>query len=140
MVVNHITEPDEAFITSGSSPLPRKYTAHAGMSIPIDRESTISPNILYQQQQDFKQINLGLYINRGPIVGGLWLRTSTRNADSFIALIGVQQGLLRFGYSYDVTIYKLALVSGGSHEFSLALQFPCKPKKKKFRTISCPSF
>lgn len=138
-VVNHLTEPNESFL-AGESPLPRKITGHVGMSVPLDRESSISPNILYQQQQDFRQINLGLYVNRGPLVGGLWLRTSNRNADSFIALVGIQQGLIRFGYSYDVTVYKLALVSGGSHEFSLALQFPCRPKKKKFRTISCPSF
>ncbi len=139
-VVNHITEPDESFL-NGVSPLPRKITGHLGMSIPLNsRESSISPNILYQQQQDFRQLNLGLYINKGPLVGGFWMRTSNRNADSFILLVGIQQGHFRFGYSYDVTIYKLALVSGGSHEISLALQFPCHPKKKKFRTISCPSF
>jgi type IX secretion system PorP/SprF family membrane protein len=140
-VVNHLTEPNESFYGNNQvSLLPRKYTGHIGMSLPLDRESSISPNILYQQQQDFRQINFGLYMNRGPLVGGLWVRTSNRNADSFIALVGVQQGLIRFGYSYDITVYKLALISGGSHEISLSLQFPCKPKKKKFRTISCPSF
>jgi type IX secretion system PorP/SprF family membrane protein len=140
LVVNHLAEPNETFYSNGSSPLPRKITGHVGMSIPLDRESSISPNILYQQQQDFRQINLGMYMNRGPLVFGLWVRGSNRNADSFIALVGLQQGLIRFGYSYDITVYKLALVSGGSHEISLSLQFPCKPKKKKFRTISCPSF
>jgi type IX secretion system PorP/SprF family membrane protein len=139
-VINHLTEPNESFFTNQVSVLPRKYTGHLGMTIPLDREASISPNILYQQQQDFRQINFGLYMNRGPLVGGLWVRTSNRNADSFIALVGIQQGLIRFGYSYDITVYKLALVSGGSHELSLSLQFPCKPKKKKFRTISCPSF
>lgn len=140
IAVHHLAEPDEAFINTGNSKLPRKYTGHFGMSLPIDRETSISPNILYQQQQDFRQINFGLYVNRGPLVGGLWVRTSTRNADSFIALLGVQQGLFRMGYSYDITVYKLALYSGGSHEFSFAVQFSCKPKKKKFRTIQCPSF
>jgi len=31
-------------------------------------------------------------------------------------------------------------VSGGSHEVSLGLNLNCKPKSKKYRTISCPSF
>lgn len=132
----HITEPDEGFI--GQSKLPIRYTAHAGAVIPFQKggDSFISPNILYQRQQDFNELNLGLYITKGPIVGGLWYR----NSDSFIALIGFQQNLFKCGYSYDVTVSKLTNQTAGSHELSFQLQFECKPKKKKFRTISCPSF
>jgi hypothetical protein len=60
--------------------------------------------------------------------------------DAFIALIGLQQGIFKFGYSYDVTVSKLANASAGSHELSLGLQLGCHPKKKRFRTIKCPSF
>lgn len=135
--VHHLTEPDEGFL--GSSKLPMKYTGHAGAVIPLDGrngETSLSPNILYQQQQDFRQLNLGLYVSKGPIVGGLWYR----NEDSFIALIGFQQNLVKVGYSYDVTVSKLANATAGSHEISFQLQFECKPKKRKFRTVSCPSF
>lgn len=135
---HHLTEPDEALI-AGPSPLPMKLTGHAGALIPLDGrggDTYLSPNLLYQQQQDFRQLNLGLYVMKGPIVGGLWYR----NQDAFIALLGFQQGLFKFGYSYDVTVSKLSNVTAGSHELSFALQFECKPKKKKFRTISCPSF
>lgn len=136
---HHLTEPDESLLGSSVSPLPMKLTAHAGALIPLDGrggDTYLSPNLLYQQQQDFRQLNLGVYIMKGPIVGGLWYR----NQDAFIALIGFQQGLFKFGYSYDVTVSKLSNVTAGSHELSFALQFECKPKKKKFRTISCPSF
>lgn len=136
--VNHITQPDEGFILSGK--LPMKMTGHAGAIIPLDRsrnsESYISPNILYQQQGDFRQLNLGLYLAKGPIVGGLWYR----NRDSFIALIGFQQNQFKFGYSYDVTISKLANATAGAHEISCQIVFECKPKKKRYRTVSCPSF
>lgn len=132
---HHLTQPDEGFL--GTSKLPMKYTAHAGAVIPIQKDETsISPNILYQRQQDFQQLNLGLYFTKGPIVGGLWYR----NQDAFIALIGFQEGLVKFGYSYDITVSKLSNATAGSHEISFAMQFQCKPKKKKFRTISCPSF
>jgi type IX secretion system PorP/SprF family membrane protein len=132
---HHLTQPDEGFL--GTSKLPMKYTAHAGAVIPIQKDETsISPNILYQRQQDFQQLNLGLYFTKGPIVGGLWYR----NQDAFIALIGFQEGLVKFGYSYDITVSKLSNATAGSHEVSFAMQFQCKPKKKKFRTISCPSF
>jgi type IX secretion system PorP/SprF family membrane protein len=136
---DHLTQPDEGLVT-GPSPLPMKITAHAGAVIPLDMakdaETTISPNILYMKQQDFQEILLGLYLTKGPIVGGLWYR----NQDSFVALIGFQKDMFKFGYSYDLTTSKLTNVTAGSHEISLQILFSCKPKKKKFRTISCPSF
>jgi type IX secretion system PorP/SprF family membrane protein len=135
--VHHITEPDEGFL--GPSKLPMKYTAHAGAMIPLGGrygDSFLSPNILFQKQQDFQQLNLGLYFSKGPIVGGIWYR----NQDSFILLVGFQQDLFKFGYSYDVTVSKLTNATAGSHELSFQMQFTCKPKKKKFRTVSCPSF
>ena len=140
-VVHHITEPNESLTkTPPGSPLPRKYTAHAGAVIPLDGrngDSNISPNILFQQQQDFQQINFGVYVNKGPIIGGLWYR----NKDAFIILVGIQQEMFKFGYSYDITASKLGVdKTFGSHEISFALQFNCRPKKRKFRTISCPSF
>lgn len=135
--VHHITEPDEGFL--GQSKLPMKYTGHAGAVIPLGGrygESNISPNILYQKQGDFEQLNLGIYFTKGPIVGGAWYR----NRDSFILLLGFQQDLFKFGYSYDVTVSKLTNATAGSHELSFQMQFECRPKKKKFRTVSCPSF
>lgn len=140
--VHHLFEPDEKFLTT-TSPLPMKITAHAGAVIEMGgrygtrgEESSISPNILYQMQQDFRQLNLGMYVTKGPIVGGVWYR----NLDAFIVLLGIQQDMYKFGYSYDLTISKLSSATAGSHELSFALQFDCRPKKKKFRTISCPSF
>jgi type IX secretion system PorP/SprF family membrane protein len=134
---HHLTQPDEGLI--GTSKLPMKFTVHAGAVLPVGEkgnQTTISPNVLYQKQQDFQQLNLGVYVNRGSIVGGLWYR----NQDSFIALIGFTQHYFKVGYSYDVTVSKLTNATAGSHEISFSLQFECKPKKKKFRTVSCPSF
>ncbi len=138
VAAHHLTQPDESFTRGAKSPLPMKITGHAGAVIPVksSEDMSISPNILFQKQQDFQQLNLGVYLVKGPLVGGLWYR----NQDAFILLLGFQTGIVKFGYSYDVTISKLANASAGSHEISLSMVFPCKPKKKKFRTISCPSF
>lgn len=135
---HHITEPDE-YLLAGPSKLPIKYTGHAGANIPVGGRGTdtyLCPNIIYMQQQDFKHLNLGMYIIKGPVVGGLWYR----NQDALIALIGFQQGVYKVGYSYDITVSKLGNVSAGSHELSCAIQFKCKPPKKTFRPIECPSF
>lgn len=136
--VFHLAEPDEAFIYSGS-PLPMKYTGHAGAVIPLSGRygnTNISPNIIYQQQQDFRELNIGLYLMKESIVGGLWYR----NQDAVVALIGFQQEPVKMGYSYDITVSKLGIVTAGSHEISFQLLFKCRPKKKRFRTLSCPSF
>ncbi len=156
--VNHLTQPDEAFIVEGSSELPMKITAHVGAMLPVgdtkvykyaasrDEGTYISPNILYQQQASFNQLNVGVYFLKSPIIGGLWYRGNFGkdkfiSSDSFIALIGIQKGMFKFGYSYDVTISTLTNnATAGSHEISFGIQFECRPKKKRFRTISCPSF
>lgn len=150
---HHLLEPDQAF-SSGPSPLPMKISVHTGAIIPMGSsgpkrrpsrgrrgsnalpESSISPNILYRRQGDFQQLNLGMYVTKGPIVGGLWYR----NADAFIVLFGFQTPNFRFGYSYDVTISKLSNASAGSHELSATVQFDCRPKKKRFVPVNCPSF
>lgn len=141
VAVHHLTEPQEFYVREApGSELPMKITAHAGAIIPIggsrDNSMYVSPNILYQKQRDFNQFNVGLYVAKAPLIGGIWYR----GQDSFIALVGLQQGIFKFGYSYDVTVSKLYNASAGSHELSLGLQFPCHPKKKRFRTIKCPSF
>jgi type IX secretion system PorP/SprF family membrane protein len=140
--VHHMTQPDESLLPNGNSPLPMKITGHAGANIPLvdsrfsANEMTLSPNIIFQQQGNFQQLNLGAYLKKGPIVGGLWYR----NRDAFIALIGFQKGMFKVGYSYDVTISSLSNDTHGAHELSLTLNFECPPDRKKFRTISCPSF
>ena len=139
---NHLTEPNESLIV-GTSKLPLKITAHAGASIPLgmrgkygEPKTKLSPNILYQQQGAFRQLNLGMYVDHGPIMAGVWYRSR----DAFIALIGFHTDHLKFGYSYDVTTSKLTTATAGSHEISLTLQFDCKRKHRRVRTIPCPTF
>ena len=144
--VHHLNEPNESLVV-GTSRLPMKFTGHAGAVIPIDRRSrysdaNISPNVLWRLQGEFQQLNVGLYVNKGPIVGGIWYRSLffTDYRDAFIVLVGIQTDVIRFGYSYDVTVSEVTPATGGSHEVSMTIQFDCRPKRRKFRTISCPSF
>jgi len=140
---HHLTTPNQGFISE--SELPTKITAHIGGNIPLSKYSnnvtTISPNFLYQKQQDFQQFNYGVYVNRGPIVGGLWARHSLKNIDSFILMLGLIQDSFKFGYSYDITLSNLKNSNTlGAHELSFTLFMPCRSKSKSFNTISCPQF
>lgn len=137
--VHHLTEPDEGFLQDSKSPLPKKYTVHGGAVIPIDPagHNTIYPSALFQHQAGISQINLGVYTKlKDSFVGGLWYRLN----DSFILLMGVEQKSFTFGFSYDITVSKLSLRTGGAMEVSASYTFGCKPEKKKLRPINCPSF
>lgn len=140
--VHHLTEPDEGMI--GESLMPRKYTAHFGGVFPIGlryEDMSWSPNVLYQQQGESSQINLGLYVTKGPLVLGTWYRMNVEmEGDAFIALVGFKMDQFNVGYSYDLTTSQLAGKTAGSHEISLSYIFPCRPRKVKFETIMCPSF
>ncbi|MEE2954178.1 MAG: PorP/SprF family type IX secretion system membrane protein [Bacteroidota bacterium] len=141
---HHLATPNQSFMGT-ESPLPTKYTFHAGGKFPLFKysnvETTISPNFLYQQQQDFQQFNYGLYVTRGPIVGGLWTRHSDKNIDSYILLVGLIQETFKFGYSYDITASNLGVDNTlGAHEVSFSMYLPCRSKVKSFNTINCPQF
>ncbi len=139
---HHLNTPNESMI-QGESKLPIRYTAHAGADIQIGNKSrfatktSIMPNVIFQYQRGFMEMNIGTYIRYGNFQAGAWFR----NRDAFILTLGINTGTLRIGYSYDVTVSKLNNAnSGGSHEVSLGLNLKCKDKKVAFKTLSCPSF
>ncbi len=137
LAVHHLTAPDEGF--SGLSELPRRFTGHFGAVLPLGirhEDMSWSPNVIYQQQGPAQEINLGLYVTKGPVVLGAWYRFT----DAYIFLLGLQKDNYKIGYSYDITSSYLSDKTNGSHEISFSYLFPCRPKKVKFETISCPAF
>lgn len=135
--VHHLTAPDEGFIDF--SELPRRFTGHFGAVFPFgirNEDMSWSPNVIYQMQGPFMELNLGLYVTKGPLVLGAW----TRLNDSYIFLVGLQKDNFKVGYSYDVTSSLISDRTNGSHEISFSYLFPCRPRKPKFETISCPAF
>ena len=139
---HHLNTPNESMII-GDSPLPMRFTGHMGAEIQLGRKTknsnstSIMPNVIYQYQNGFQELNVGTYIKYGAFNVGAWYR----NRDAFILTIGINTGKFKLGYSYDVTVSKLNNgVSGGSHEISMGLNLNCKSKPVSFKTISCPSF
>ena len=152
IAVNHLTQPNMAFYDQVENILPMKITGHVGMNINLEgggglgfAEDTepkfyLAPNLLYQQQGQFHQLNAGVYVIRLPIVIGTWFRHNFENADALIVLVGINYKNLKVGYSYDITLSKLKSNTGGSHEVSLAWQFNCIEKRRKLRAINAPGF
>lgn len=137
---HHLTQPNESFFDNAESRLPRKYTGHVGALIPLNsavpEEGSISPNIIYQRQGEFNHLNLGMYLNKGVITGGVWYRWN----DALIFLVGLYTDQFRFGYSYDVTVSSLGTQTLGSHELSVTIMLPCPERGPRFRQLQCPKF
>lgn len=151
--VDHLTQPSNGFYDDKLSKLHMKVTLHGGAVIDLRNRKyrgarydriTISPNIIYQQQDNFKQLNIGVYFNKNPFVIGAWYRHDITNGDAIIVLLGFEYKNLRFGYSYDVTVSKLQNATGGAHEVSLGYTFDTGSQYRSRRTrldaIPSPSF
>jgi len=147
IAMDHLTQPYIGFSATNPSPLYMKLTAHAGANINLrggssddEHEFSLSPNILYQQQFQFHQLNVGLYLTIDPFIGGVWFRHNFENPDAVIPMLGFHWKDLRISYSYDYSLSKLKDVSGGAHEVSASWQFACGEKRRHIRAIKCPSF
>ncbi len=148
--VHNLTEPNQSFYNPGSSDeifkLPRRYTFHAGTNITIkesryeEQRVTISPNILYMQQRNFNQLNLGFYVKKQSLTTGMWLRQTSNNADALIFMLGLNFSKFRVGYSYDLTVSGARTATKGSHELSMAFEIKPQQKsgRKAARVMKCP--
>lgn len=109
--VHHLTEHEESFRDNSEAVLPRKYTLHFGTNIPVKGlrlrkgDFFITPNVLFQQQSNFQQLNYGFYATRKSFVVGIMQRQNFRfHFDSFIMTLGYSVNEMKFGYSYDLTV------------------------------------
>jgi type IX secretion system PorP/SprF family membrane protein len=141
LATHHLNRPDESMIL-GDSKVPIRFTGHMGATIKLGQRgrlpsnTTLMPNIIYQYQNGFQQLNIGAYLKYEAFTIGAWYR----NRDAFILSLGLTTEKFRIGYSYDLTVSQLGGVSGGSHEISMGFNLKCKRRVKDFRSISCPSF
>ncbi|MFT5724889.1 MAG: type IX secretion system PorP/SprF family membrane protein [Bacteroidia bacterium] len=145
LAVHNIIEPVQSFYGSQSH-LPRRYTVHFGSVIPLDKgrleQSTINPNALFMRQGQFTQLNFGFYMNRGPLVTGLWYRQTfgeSLNSDALMILVGFKKNRFKFGYSYDLTVDSKRSAARGSHEISTAIEWCGKRPRKTYKRLICPT-
>lgn len=147
LATHNITEPVQSFYGDPKAIIPRRYTAHGGMVIPLDGrknpESTISPNVLFMLQEKFTQMNIGFYYNKGPLVTGLWFRQTFGefgNSDALMALVGFRKDKFKFGYSFDLTVSDARAAAPSSHEISAGIEWCARKPSRKYRKLSCPDF
>jgi type IX secretion system PorP/SprF family membrane protein len=160
--VHHMNEPNQSFVRE-TSKLPRKFSFHTGYKIPLGyggyrrdfshayKERFFVPTLNYKRQGPFEQLDLGSYLYMEPLVIGLWYRglpfkpvNQVSNRDALVFMMGLQLPTgLNVGYSFDYTVSKLGIQSGGAHELSLSFVLPSRyaggPNIRE-TLLPCPRF
>lgn len=154
--VDHLLKPNQSLYyyeeeDGNPARVPIKYSVFGGVKF-IRPEHLLRPiptsiqfAFLYRQQQQFRQLDLGVYWYHNPLVAGLWYRgiplyKEVFNRDAFTLLIGIKTKNTNIGYSYDFTVSRLITSTGGSHELSISYTFKTKPVKHKIKMVPCPEF
>lgn len=148
LAIHNVIEPNQSFYKNPDGNLPRRYTAHFGAMVPLDKtkykqEAYFSPNMLFMLQQNFTQLNFGFYVGKGPLVTGLWFRQTFgqyKNSDALMALIGFRKDRLKVAYSYDITVSSGRSAIPASHELTATIDWCLPPTRTPFRPVPCPGF
>jgi type IX secretion system PorP/SprF family membrane protein len=154
--VNHINQPQQSLFLGGDARLPIRTSVHGGYTFAIDgkrfkhAETTMTLAAHYKAQGKWDQLDIGGYISHQRITGGLWYRGLTGlkayapgypSDDAVILMAGFETNeRIRIVYSYDITVSKMTMRSGGAHELSLVYEWPKQAKKRRHRVVPCPKF
>lgn len=157
LALQHMNEPNQSLLESEAA-LPRQFNMHGGYRFKLRSGGMVRKNqqsvvaaFNYRAQGKFDQLDIGAYYERDPIFAGLWYRglpvksyqPGYANNDALSVLVGFKAGDWRFGYSYDITISRLAMNSGGAHEITTILELADRRKKRSMsrrRVVPCAKF
>jgi type IX secretion system PorP/SprF family membrane protein len=148
VAANHLSRPDLSFYEADTNRLDMRLTIHSGVLLDFDqgwdgvdaRNFSISPNFIYVQQGQFRQLNLGMYVNLYPMVLGLWMRHNFENPDGMIAQFGFQQPNYKIGYSFDYTLSRLTMKTAGAHEITITFLFREHIAADRYHKMRGPDF
>lgn len=141
--VDHIFRPDVSFLSTGSSPYPRKWVAHGDIVIAAGAGSSTSTlnrgsgeplkinlGVLYQNQANLNSLMAGLNLLKFNVYLGAWYKsTLTGVVNSSVVLLAgyrymfMEDMSIKFMYSYDLQVSGALNGTGGAHEISLILEF-----------------
>ncbi|MEO1436780.1 MAG: PorP/SprF family type IX secretion system membrane protein [Bacteroidota bacterium] len=145
--------------------VPTRITFHAGSMIPLkvfsadgQKDLYVSPNFKVDLQSKIEVVTYGFYIIwQGMYLGSFFQNRlpypDTNNTNALILNFGgeIDNGggfKLAFGYSYDANLSGLRTSAGGTHEFTVRMNFsnvnPCggglSSKRGQGRFLDCKSF
>jgi type IX secretion system PorP/SprF family membrane protein len=155
--LHHMNRPNQSLLLNESR-VPSRFSMHGGYRLSIrtpvikEHPQSIVLAFNFRSQEKYDQLDLGAYFERDPFFAGLWYRgvplfkryaPGYANNDALAVLVGVKVNDLRVGYSYDITISRLAGHSAGAHEITLGYEIVQAYKKRaasRRRIVPCAKF
>lgn len=168
--LDHVFQPDEGFLSTEKSPLPRKWVVHTDFIITTGDDGALNgtsgtgdplklnPGLLFMNQNGNSVLQAGMNLLKYNVYLGGWFKESMgTNGSSVLVLVAgyrykfTENISIKFMYSYDMQISGAALGAGGAHEISLILGFDNLslfggknggnyPAHRKYSPIECSSF
>lgn len=146
---DHMLQPVNSFYNDDSR-LPYKLSFYGGVRKVLKGfliskiEESITGAFIVRKQGEFAQADVGFYLFHEPISFGIWYRgipisKHYRKIDALAFMAGYKLDQISIAYSYDFTISRLGLRSGGSHELAFIYEFKIRAKKR-WKPIPCPTF
>lgn len=152
---HHLNRPNQSLM-AGVSEIPTSFSVHGGGEIPVEAfKSTYGAKKLrvafnYKSQGEWDQLDVGGFFTYYGLNLGMWYRglptksyrPGYANHEAIVLLVGYEAAKhWSVGYSYDVTISRLAGHSGGAHEIALVYELDTqKAKQQKPRIVPCAKF
>ena len=129
----HMSQPSQWFITENDDIyLHRRYQGDLGFQVFFTEKLALSPDVLYQKQDESQMIlaggSFGYYFNSGfrtksSIHLGARYRVSPINGDAVIAMAQVEFRNMRIGGAYDVNLSNLKNSSNLKGAFEISLVY-----------------
>jgi type IX secretion system PorP/SprF family membrane protein len=137
----HINKPKQTFLEDPNQYVPIRYVVHANYDNFLSDKVVLNTNGIYQFQQQANYFSigggLGYFLSEEGeddliVNGGVWYWSS----NAIVPYVGLVYKNLQFGFTYDITISKLAASAGPpkSFEFSIIIRGDDRPKG----VIPCP--
>lgn len=142
LAVDHIFKPDVSFLSTGSSPYPRKWVGQFDVTIStgpgsssmmsrnFDEPLKVNIGGIYQNEASLNSLQIGLNLLKYNIYVGGWYKSTMTGVvnSSMVLLAGYKYNFyedmnLKFLYSYDLQISGALQGTGGAHEVSVILEF-----------------
>ena len=129
--IKHANSPEQGFLSQSvdsENGLALRYAVQVGGQIRFGYKGPgannyIHPMLLFSQQANIRQLKAMTHIELGTIYAGLGYRHAFENPDALILTLGVELGMYTIGYSYDHTVSRLTVNTGGSHEIGVRINF-----------------
>ncbi len=121
----HLAESDLT-LSNANYGMARHYYLMGGYNYSLNPTWMLKPSVWIKSDLASTQYDVNLSVLYNNLV---WLGASYRMKDAIVAMVGVNVGSFKIGYSYDVTTSNVKNYSGGSHEIMLGYCFTPNPTK-----------